>query len=750
MEPTSLPEAPPLAATRRTFVRGVAAAGASTAVAVALDRAGALDLTPPGASAQVANPFSSFNAIAASAEDVLRVPDGFRADLVIGYGDVFENTDGTRLPYGYNNDFIAFFPLPAGSAASGEGVLFINHEYPAPLFLHGQRDPIPKTVEQIDLERDAVGNSLLHIRRDAQGVWRVVSPSPYNRRITGRGPALALTGPLAGNPAYPGVGTESFGSLGNCAGGVTPWGTALSAEENYQDYPGTGTVGSNYGWTPQKLGTDQYVNGDGQTGPAKYGWICEHDPYSSTLAGGYAGRKHTALGRFRHENAATRVASGKPVVVYMGDDRTGGGVYKFVSTRSYTPGNREENLKILTEGTLYVARWEPEGRRRFDASGALLSAEAGIGTWRPVAEAELVDTHRLIGAAVGAAEWDAHYATNRPEDLEVDEDGTVYIALTNNADVNDVHGAVRRLRESRNDPANVDPAKPFIWEDYAAGGPSGSTAPGREGFSAPDNLVFDHAGNLWVVTDVSSSSLNVPGRPQAFHGNNAVFMVPRRGPNAGVAFRFANMPVQAEGTGPYFTPDEQTLFLDVQHPGEESTTRGDGSPGSFDGVTSYWPRGNKTAGVNPSQPLPSLVAITRVAPGAPPGSPVIPVAPEAAPDTARPALRVREGRRQALAALRGRGVRLSFQVDEPSRVTLTLSGRLTTRRGKRRVRGKARRLARGVINVRRPGTITVRLRPRAAMRLLLRRESAVPATLEITAVDRRGNRTTRRTALLFR
>jgi secreted PhoX family phosphatase len=752
MEPTSLPEGVALhGATRRTFIRGIAAAGASTAAAVALDRAGVLDLSTPEAAAQAPNAFSSFQSIAASAEDVVRVPEGFRADRIIGYGDAFANTSGQQFVYGYNNDFLAFFPLPVGSAASDEGVLFLNHEYPSPLFQHGQRNPALKTVEQIDIERDSVGNSILHVRRDAGGLWRVVSPSPYNRRITGRAPALQFTGPLAGNPAYPGVGTEALGSLANCSGGFTPWGTALSCEENYQDYPGeTGTA---YGWSPAKLGTDAYVNGDGVTGPAKYGWVCEHDPYNATLADGHAGRKHTALGRFRHENAAFRARTGRPFVLYMGDDRTGGGVYKFVSTRDYVPGDRASNLQLLTEGTLYIARWEPEGRRRFDAEGRLVTVEAGTGTWRPVAVDELADTYTRIRANVGVPEWDLHFATNRPEDLEVDEDGTVYIALTNNTEVNDVHGSVRRLRESGNEPTAVGPTKPFIWEDYAAGGPTGSTAPGREGFSAPDNLVFDKGGNLWVVTDISSSALNDPARPQAFHGNNALFMVPRAGANAGVAFRFANMPVQAEGTGPWFTPDEETLFLNVQHPGEESTTNGDGSPGSFEGLTSYWPRGNKTLGFNPSQPIPSMVAISRVRPGDPPGSPVIPAPPPRDGDDEdddKPGLRLLERRRQPLARLLGRGVELSFRVDEPSRVTITLLGRLTIRRGGRRVRGRARRLARGRVNVRRAGRVTVRLRPRAAIRLLLRRERELPATLVVTAVDRSGNRTTRRRALRFR
>jgi hypothetical protein len=174
----------------------------------------------------------------------------------------------------------------------------------------------------------------------------------------------------------------------------------------------------------------------------------------------------------------------------------------------FRAGRRQENLRILEQGTLFIARWEPEGRRRFANSGdrTPISATEGTGTWREVSDAELVDTQRLIRAAVGATVFDTHFATNRPEDVEVDEDGTVWIALTNNSDVKDAHGSIRTLREAGNDPT----ATSFTWKEYAAGGPTGRGT-GEEGFSSPDNLVFDKAGNLWVVTDISSSSLNVRG-----------------------------------------------------------------------------------------------------------------------------------------------------------------------------------------------------------------------------------------------
>ena len=147
---------------------------------------------------------------------------------------------------------------------------------------------------------------------------------------------------------------------------------------------------------------------------------------------------------------------------------------------------------------------------------------------------------------------------------------------------------------------------------------------------------------MWVVTDISSSVLNNPANPNAYHRNNAVFMVPRTGPNAGVGFRFANMPIEAEGTGPYFTPDEQTLFVNVQHPGEETPTAAKGGVyGNVSTYTSYWPKGNKTTGQNPSTPIPSLVAISKIPPGEtpPPGGNVIPPPPAPAPTARRRAWR---------------------------------------------------------------------------------------------------------------
>jgi hypothetical protein len=175
--------------------------------------------------------------------------------------------------------------------------------------------------------------------------------------------------------------------------------------------------------------------------------------------------------------------------------------------------------------------------------------------------------------------------------------------------VRDVHGSVRRIQETGNDPE----ASTFTWEDYVNGGPTGRSDEGEQGFSSVDNLVFDKRNDLWIVTDISTSSLNVSAALR-YHANNAMFYVPTdEDPEDRIAYRFANMPVEAEGTGPYFTPDEDTLFVNVQHPGElanVNSTSVFGQPATY---TSYWPDGENTPGAprNPSTPKPSTVVITR-------------------------------------------------------------------------------------------------------------------------------------------
>lgn len=521
-------------------------------------------------------PPSFFEPISPSSADQLLVPTGFRADVLIKWGDPL----GSKAPggdleqFGFNNDFIAYFPIDAlkGGTSSSEGLLWVNHEYPNPLFQSGYtladyKAGKKKTPEQIAAERLAVGGSVIHVKLEAD-TWKPVANSMFHRRITAAYPEIALTGPAAG------LLTSAIGSLANCSGGRTPWFTALSCEENYPDFNGTDPSDFFYRWSDDPKQTIDEI---------RYGWVMEVDPF-----GELPPLKHTALGRFKHENAAvTRGANGH-VVVYMGDDEVDQHLYKFVSTEpDDTTASRAERRKRLQDGTLYAAdlakgRWIPlvfnaETAKIIQGSAAYAAAKKLDSTIQITNQAELLIHTRVAARALGATPLD------RCEDCEVHpRDGSVYVALTNNSRHGNLYGHIVRLVESQDDAAAVS----FQYEIFLAGGP-------QTGLACPDNLAFDRDGNLWVVCDMSSEKIG--GGAYKTFGNNGLFVVPTAGDSAGDAFQFASGPNDAELTGPWFAEDGKTLFLSVQHPGELSP--------SLDRLTSHWPDGGTAI------PRPSVVAI---------------------------------------------------------------------------------------------------------------------------------------------
>jgi secreted PhoX family phosphatase len=564
------------AVTRRVFVKGLAVTGTLVAATAA-----------PASAAPSANgrsrpsPFwSGWRAQAPSDQDDITLPPGFTYDLVASYRDPI----GRGLTFGYNNDYTAYFPLSHGHGKDEEGLLWVNHEYPDPFFIHGNANPATKTPAQIELEQHAVGGSIIHVKRGRDGRWRLRRDGRYARRITGTTPAIKMTGAgigPTGNPAFAPIPEVAHGSLANCAGGFTPWGTALSAEENWADYGLTSGFG--YGWGPAFLPAN---NGD-------YGWILEVDPFDPSSTP----RKHTNLGRIRHENATLWTREGEHLVAYTGDDARDKFLYKYISEGRYRRHKGKANSALFERGQLYVAEWAPASQDE--------TVLSGTGSWHEVemSPAALTDPDGWVRRQP----WfnAATFQLNRPEDAEIDRaDNALYTALTNNTD--DPHGRIRRLGEEGGDPTST---ASFAWADVAVGGPD----PGvKRGFSSPDNLVFDKLGNLWMVTDISTSSLNVPGNVYAYHKNNGIFMIRLGGdgPQEGLAFRFGSVPNQAESTGPFWNPRQDTMFLAIQHPGEETAVRGGvyGDPSTY---LSWWPHGNKTAGRNPSEPLPSVVAIRK-------------------------------------------------------------------------------------------------------------------------------------------
>jgi uncharacterized protein len=561
---------------RRVFIKGLAATGAlvgglAVGAPASAQEAGGV---PARARGRRPSPFSSgWTSQPGKFFDDLSLPDGFTYDLVASYRDRI----GGGETFGYNNDFIAYFPL-VEDRGHQEGLLWVNHEYPDPFFIHGNPNPETKTARQIELEQYAVGGAVIRVTRKADGPWELKRDRRYARRITATSPRIRLTGAGVGDPGNPAVWAavpdHTYGSLANCAGGITPWGTALSAEENWDDYA------EDYGWGPDFAA----VNNGG------YGWVLEVDPMDPD----WVPCKHTNLGRVRAENATVWAREGKHLVVYVGDDARDKFLYKYVSAGRYHKRDGRRNSRLLTEGQLWVAEFAPASQDE-----AVLS---GTGRWHQVemSPAALVDPDSWVRAQP----WfnPATFQLNRPEDAEIDPfDNSLYTSLTNNTD--DPHGRIRRLAEDGRDPT----ADSFEWADVAVGGPD----PGQvKGFSSPDNLVFDRLGNLWMVTDISSSALNVPTSPYAYHRNNGIFMIRVGGPDAGVAFRFGSVPNEAESTGPIWSPGQDTMFLAIQHPGEETSVKGGvyGDPATY---TSYWPRGSKTTGENPSEPLPSVIAIRR-------------------------------------------------------------------------------------------------------------------------------------------
>ncbi|WP_126424737.1 PhoX family protein [Brevibacillus marinus] len=498
-----------------------------------------------------------FKPIEHTTKDELVLPEGFKYDVIAAYGDKINEKGDT---FGFNNDLTLFFPI---EGSSERGLLWVNHEYTNPLFVEGEKQGDKYTAKQIELLLYNQGGSIIQVYRDKDGVWKMDTSSPYARRITGLTPCR-LTGPAAGSKAVNGA-TTVQGTFANCSGGITLWNTVLSCEENFES-------------TAQEAGLD----------PTHYGWVVEVAPFDES----FAVRKHTALGRFNHENTAMGLSKDGRVVVYMGDDKKDAAVYKFISKGKYDAAAGLKNSALLEEGSLYAANlrkgvWV---ELTIDAVQQALASEsfrvpANVGYSKEELIAMFQTQADVLVYAHEAAMILGATPTDRPEDVEISPfDNTLFIAHTNNDTHGNIHGHITRFFEKDGDLGAME----FDFEIFAAGGR-------QSGFSAPDNLTFDSNGNLWTVTDISGSSMNKG--VFAHFANNGVYVIPTSGEHQGEAFQFASAPVDAELTGPWFTPDEQTLFLSVQHPGEQSK--------SLSELTSMWPhRPGDTI------PRPAVVAIT--------------------------------------------------------------------------------------------------------------------------------------------
>ncbi len=434
--------------------------------------------------------------LAPSDQDDLLLAKGLNYHTVIKWGDKISDSDS----FGFNNDFTCFIPLDKNNPK--DGLLWVNHEYIDPLFVsgfdHRQYDN-PKdhrTIEQVDKEMYAVGGSIVRVKQE-NGKWNVVKNDPHNRRLTAQTPiSLNWDSPIEGK-------TIVMGTNSNCSGGITPWNTFLTCEENYHSCFGETVYDQNNVPTkvPSLYGWEAFYNYP----PEHYGWVVEVNPKDGSA------QKHIALGRFAHECCTLYELEDKRIVAYSGDDKMDEHLYKFISS---TPGS-------LKEGTLYVADI---------INGQWLSLD-----WesQPTLKEKFRDQTEVLIRVREAAKLLGATELNRPEDIEIDPiTGNVLVSLTNNKNKNDFHGSILKVEESD---GKFD-ALTFKASTYLAGGE-------ENGFSCPDNLAFDLSGNLWITTDMAGNAMNNEDGPYMPFKNNSLFVVPRYGKDEGKVIRVVSAPV---------------------------------------------------------------------------------------------------------------------------------------------------------------------------------------------------------------
>jgi uncharacterized protein len=586
---------------RRDVIKSAAVASSVAIIAT---------ITPEVAAAQraVAPRFGTIAPTEPTFDDV-KVPEGYYARTLIRWGEPLTATAPTHNvweqsaaaqseQFGYNCDFVGYMPLPLGSSASNRGLLFVNHEYTNEELMFPAYDPKNPTRNQVDVGIAAHGASVVEIQRAPDGTWSYVQGSPYNRRLTGETP-MRVSGPAVGHPwmqtsADP-AGTTVLGTLNNCAGGKTPWGTVLTAEENFHQYFGNlsgfdrndpryaahrrygmPAEGSERGWERYHSRFD--VAQEPNEG-FRHGWMVEVDPYDPNSVP----VKRTALGRFRHEAATIGIAPNGKVVAYMGDDQQFEYVYKFITAGTYNARSREANFGLLDEGVLYVAKFNDDG------SGVWVPMVFGQGPLTPEngfnSQGDVAINTRRAADLLGATKMD------RPEDVEPNPvNKKIYVLLTNNTRrgaegqaatdaanprAQNRTGHVIEITETNDDYA----ATTFRWDMFILAGLPSDPSTFFAGFDksqvspigAPDNCAFDNAGNLWIATD---------GAANAIKYNDGLFAVPVAGPQRGNVQQFFSTVAGSEVCGPEFTPDNRTLFLAIQHPGEG---------GTFEQPISTWP-----------------------------------------------------------------------------------------------------------------------------------------------------------------
>jgi secreted PhoX family phosphatase len=560
-----------------------------------------------------------FKEVTAGSDEHHYVAEGYDADILIRWGDpvlpgapafdpLKQTAEAQKKQFGYNNDYVGYFPIP-GSDPNEHGLLVVNHEYTNEELMFpglGRQDTkqanfAGMTKDLVDIEIAAHGGSVIEIRK-VNGKWQVVPDSRYNRRITGE-TEMEITGPAAVHDrmkvSYDPAGRKVRGMLNNCAGGTTPWGTWLTCEENVNgyfwgkiaddhreaaNYKRMGIPGNWYAWGKYH---DRFDVAKDANEANRFGWVVEIDPFDPNSVP----KKRTAMGRFKHEGAAGIINSDGRYVIYQGDDERFDYVYKFVTEARVDTANPAANRDILDRGTLYVARYDEDG------TGEWLPLVHGQGPLTEAngfrSQADVVIEPRRAGDLLGATKMD------RPEDVDANpKTNKVYVMLTNNSrrKADQVNAANPRAENRFGHIVEMMPeggnhvATRFTWEilvkcgdpSVAAVGATFSSATTKDGwFGMPDNCAVDSQGRLWVTTDGNSPSKT--GRA------DGVWAVETEGPGRGTSKHFFRCPAGAELCGPYFSPDDTTFFVAIQHPGEADDDDPNAKPATFEDPATRWP-----------------------------------------------------------------------------------------------------------------------------------------------------------------
>jgi uncharacterized protein len=648
--------------------------------------------------------------------DAVVVPPGYSAKLFVAHGDPImaggaaflanaSQTAADQLKqFGSHTDGMHFFPFAGvgGLPTSDRGILCVNNEYTDEELLHpdGLLGVSGYSIAKCRKSQAAHGVSILEARRTG-GAWRVVNTSPYGRRLTPNTP-MRVSGPAAGHPlmrsnvysitdsgstATGGQtdGTTAVGTLNNCAHGITPWGTYLTCEENWNGYFGNTSPATDPNFvagTPLPNGTIPYSPNrnteagknfnrygvsttgfdyrwhtvdprfDVSANPNEtnlFGWVVEIDPYNPTSRP----VKRTALGRFKHESAQYVVDSANRVAFYMGDDERNEYIYKFVCTGLFNPTNRIANRDLLDSGVLYVAKFASDGEGEWiallpetiGAGGVALRDNPNFaGADDAEVQAKILIKARMAADAVGATMMDRPEWTGVRPRINGFNEIEVYCTLTNNnrrgsaatptrnaTDGSTGAGSARPAVDAANPRAinlyghiirwNEDDssvaATTFTWDLFVQAGDTRTTKTpasqylgdivdtpnGSADYGAPDGLWFDYFGRLWIQTDQQ-------GDAKGDWVNIGANVMVCADPNTGETRRFMTSPPNCEVTGVTMTPDGKTMFVGIQHPGEDTTAA---NPTQF----SNWPAAQWSVRADGMTPLPggrprsSVVVITK-------------------------------------------------------------------------------------------------------------------------------------------